>query len=228
MVAIDREVTIPEVALARDTADPKPGWYPVLLKAFAIAATAVPDLRRSLLTSPYPRLYEHACSVATVTVEREVDGVPSVLFFLIRQPESTPLNEIDARFKRIKTAPLQEIADFRRLILLMRFPRLIRRFLWWLALRTSGSWRQKYCGTFGVTSVVSAGATVHIPICPLTSTFTFGQVKQDGSVLLRLAFDHRVLDGVAAARGLVEVEKALRGPILSELRALARVRRLAV
>jgi len=227
-VAVERAVRIPEVAAARDAADPKPGWYPVLLKAVALAAAAVPDLRRSYLSFPYVRLYEHACSVAAVAVERELDGEPAVLVFQVRQPEATPLGAIDARFRRAKSAPLAAVAEFRRFLLLSRLPRPLRRFVWWLGLRVSGGWRQKFWGTFGATSVATAGGTLVAPIAPLSVVFTFGPVAADGSVLLRLVFDHRAMDGVAAARGLVETENALRGPILAELRALARPLRAAV
>ena len=227
-VTVERVIGIPEVAAARDAASPKPGWYPVLLKAFALAAMKVPDLRRSLLTVPYPRLYEHACTVANVAVEREIDGEPAVLAFLVRQPERTPLMEIDARFRRAKSAPMNEVAEFRRLLLLSRFPRPIRRFVWWLGLRASGSWRQKYWGIFATTSTVSGGATLVSPLCPLTTVFTFGPVQNDGSILLRLGFDHRVLDGMAAARGLMETETALRTVVLEELYSLALPLRLAV
>jgi hypothetical protein len=220
-VAVEREISVPEVALARRAVSPRPGWYPVLLKAFAVAASRIPDLRRSLLTFPYPRLYEHACSVAAIAVEREVDGEPVVLAFHVRQPEILPLPRIDAVFNRAKSAPLEDVAEFRRIRLLLRLPRPVRRLIWWLGLRTSGSWRQKYWGTFGTSSVVSAGGTGLFPISPLTSVFTFGPVKPDGSLLLRLMFDHRVLDGVAAARGLAETENALRTVVLGELRSLA-------
>lgn len=227
-VAVERELVIPDVAAARLAASPKPGWYPVLLKAFGLAARKVPDLRRSLLSFPYTRLYEHACSVASVTVERELDGEPAVLIFQVRRPESTPLAEIDAKFRRVKSAPLEDVGEFRRQLLLSRLPRPIRRALWWLGLRVSGSWRQKYCGTFAASSVVGAGGTLIAPLCPLTTVFTFGPVRDDGSVLVRLAFDHRVLDGATAARALVEAENALRGEVLSELRSLARPLRAAV
>ena len=91
MAAVEREVTIPDVAEAREAANPKPGWYPVFLKAFALAAMKVPELRRSLLTFPYNRLYEHACTVAAITIERTIEGEPVVLPFLLRCPESKSL-----------------------------------------------------------------------------------------------------------------------------------------
>lgn len=228
VVAVERTISIPEVAAARAGADPRPGWYPVLLKAFALAAAETPALRRSLLTFPYPRLYEHACSVAAVMVEREIGGEPTVLAYLIRRPEAMPLPEIDAQFRRAKTAPVEEVADFRRMLLHARLPRPMRRLVWWLGLRVSGPWRQKYWGTFAATSVVSAGATVLGAVAPNSVVFTFSPVAPDGSVVLRLWMDHRVLDGATAARGLVSTEAALRGPVRAELRALARPLRAAV
>lgn len=227
-VTVERVAHIPDVRSARESAHPRPGWYPILLKAYALASMRVPELRRSLLSWPYSRLYEHACTVASVAVERELEGEPAVLMFHVRAPESLSLPQIDARFRRMKTAPLHEIAEFRRLLLLARLPRPLRRFVWWLGLRTSGAWRQKYWGTFGSSSTLAGGATLISPLCPLTTVFTFGPVGSDGSVLLRLGFDHRVLDGMAAARGLAETEAALHGEILAELRSLAPPLRVAV
>ena len=227
-VSVERELCIPEVAAARLAADPKPGWYPVLLKAYAIAAAKVPELRRSLLTFPYTRLYQHGCSVAAVTFERELDGEPVVMTRLFRSPETTPLTEIDARMRWAKAAPLAEVPDFRRLLLQYRLPRPLRRLLMWLALRGNGSWRQKYAGTFGSSSVVSAGSCTLFALCPLTTMFTFTPIKPDGTLTLRLGFDHRVVDGGPTSRGLVETESALRGEIRAELRSLAAPLRRAV
>jgi hypothetical protein len=188
----------------------------------------VPDLRRSLFTFPFTHLHEHACTVAAVSAERHLPDGPAVLVFHVRQPESTPLTGIDAKFRRAKTAPVEELGEFRRLLRLARLPLPLRRLAWWLALRVVPRWREKYCGTFGATSTVSAGGTLVNPIAPMSAVFTFGPVGDDGSVLLRLVFDHRVMDGVAAARGLVETEAALRGPVLAELRSIARPLRTAV
>lgn len=227
-VSVEREIRVPEVAAAREAANPRVGWYPILLKAYSLAAAKVPELRRSLLTVPYTRLYEHACSVAAVTVEREVGGEPVVLTVLLRSPESKPLTEIDARLRWAKTAPVGDVPDFRRTLLHHRFPRPARRLLMWLGLRASGSWRQRFAGTFGSSSVVTAGACTLFARCPLTTMFTFTPLRPDGTMTLRLGFDHRVVDGGPTCRGLVETEAALRGEILAELRALAPAPRLAV
>jgi hypothetical protein len=43
---------------------------------------------------------------------------------------------------------------------------------------------------------------------------------ETGSMHLRMAIDHRVLDGVEAAFALHKMENALNGPILDEVRQL--------
>jgi pyruvate/2-oxoglutarate dehydrogenase complex dihydrolipoamide acyltransferase (E2) component len=52
----------------------------------------------------------------------------------------------------------------------------------------------------------------------LTTTLSYGQFAPDGSIDVRLFFDHRVMDGADPSAALVELERMLRGPILAELR----------
>jgi hypothetical protein len=52
---------------------------------------------------------------------------------------------------------------------------------------------------------------------PLTTTLFYGVFDSDGAVDVRLAFDHRVLDGATAARGLAEMERLLQTEIAGEL-----------
>lgn len=222
LVVVERTIAIPEVQTARDRAEPKPGWYPVLLKSFALACMSRPELRRSILTFPYTRLHEHACTVAAVTAERLVDGEPTVLFFHVREPERKPLTQIHDRFQRVKNEPVEAIPDFRRLLRIARFPTPIRRLLSRFSLNISGASREKFGGTFAASNTLAGGANLTLPCTPLSTLFTFDEVTPTGSVTLRLGFDHRVMDGMTAARGLVETEAMLRGPILEELVSLVR------
>ncbi|HYH66282.1 MAG TPA: hypothetical protein VD866_16440 [Urbifossiella sp.] len=221
-ITLERSIRIPEVAAARVAADPRPGWFAVLLKAYGLAAQAVPDLRRSLLTFPTSRLYEHGSSTALVTVERELDGDPAVLTYPLKSPESKSLVEIDAELARLKTVPLDEECAYRRALLLLRLPRPLRRAVMWLGLSVRGSWRQRHFGTFTASNVAPAGAGLVHGLTMLTSFLSPAVVDADGTTTLRLFVDHRVIDGAPAARGLVAMEAALRGPILAELRSLAR------
>ena len=78
-------------------------------------------------------------------------------------------------------------------------------------------------GTFGVTSVASHGAGVLCLIPLLTSMLHYGLFDKAGMLDMRLALDHRVMDGVTAARVLVEFERTLNGDILNELTGMAAV-----
>ena len=219
LVAVERTAAIPAAVLARDAAAPRPGWPAVFLKAFGLAARDVPDLRRSYLSFPWPRLYEHPFTVPAVTVERADDGGPAVFVLPVRHPETTPLAEIDAALKRAKTAPVRDVAAFRRMRRLARLPTPVRRFVWWLGLRAVPAWRQRHFGTVAVGCVVPAGAEITAAMTPLTGYLTFGEVGTDGRVTVRLLFDHRVLDAAQAARYLVAVERALNEEIVAELRS---------
>jgi hypothetical protein len=221
LIMVERTVSIPDVVAAREAASPKPGWYPVLIKSYALACMNQPELRRSLLTFPYWRIHEHACSVASITCERNVDGQPAVLLFQVREPERTPLIEIHDRFQRVKREPVEAIADFRRLLRMSRMPWPMRRLIGNAGLFWSGRWREKYAGTFTASSTLAGGAALTLPCTALSAAFTFDTVQPDGSLTLRLACDHRVMDGMTAARGLAETERMLHGPILDELRSLA-------
>ena len=57
-------------------------------------------------------------------------------------------------------------------------------------------------------------------LTPLTTGLNYGVVSADGSVDVRLTYDHRVLDGGTAARALADMEAVMNGPILAELNGL--------
>jgi hypothetical protein len=83
----------------------------------------------------------------------------------------------------------------------------------------SGLKRSKRFGTFGLSSYGALGAEQIHPISPLTTTLTYGPIEPDtGRVIVKLIYDHRVLDGAYVARRLRDVEDVLNGPILDELR----------
>ncbi|MFO0936921.1 MAG: 2-oxo acid dehydrogenase subunit E2 [Gemmataceae bacterium] len=224
LVSIERRIHIPEVAAARATARPKPSWLPCLLKAFSIANREVPDFRRAYMTFPYSRLYEHGSSTAAILVERDVKGESVAYTYRLSRLEDRSLVEIDERIRKAKTDPIDKISGFRGADRFVKLPYLIRKIAIWIAMRLSGSVKERFMGTFACSSIHGAGAVPIHPICLQTSILTFGTVELDGSLLLRLTFDHRVMDGVTASRGLVETEKALNGPILRELLALSSVK----
>ena len=91
--------------------------------------------------------------------------------------------------------------------------------LWWGTLNISGYKRCKRFGTFGLSSYGALGAEQIHPISPLTTTLTYGPIDPvTGHVIVKLIYDHRVLDGAYIARRLRDIEDVMHGPILDELR----------
>jgi hypothetical protein len=87
-------------------------------------------------------------------------------------------------------------------------------------LYTSGRRRAGHIGTFGVSVTSGLGASGLDLLTPLTTGLNYGVVSADGSVDVRLTYDHRVLDGGTAARALADVETAMNGMILAELKGM--------
>lgn len=218
LVAIERHLPLGDVIAVRQALQLRPSWFALFLKAYALVAEQRDELRRSYLTFPWPRLYQHACNVAHLAVARRVGDEEAVLGLQIRHPERLALDEIDAFIRRARSEPIHNFGDFRRFILLGRLPRPLRRLAWWAGLNACGSWREQYAGTFGITGVAALGsASLHL-LSPLTSTLTYGVFTDDGCVPVRLFYDHRVLDGVHPAEALEQLEDTLHGPIIQEMR----------
>ena len=172
---------------------------------------------------PWPRLYEHPSSTAVINVERQLRGEPIVVQCLIRRPENRSLAELDGTVRSYQSEPVEQLRWYRRALATSRLPWPIRPLFWWGALNVFGRRRCHNFGTFGVTSVASHGAGVLCLIPLLTSMLHYGLFDKAGMLDMRLALDHRVMDGVTAARVLVEFERTLNGDILNELTGMAAV-----
>ena len=73
-------------------------------------------------------------------------------------------------------------------------------------------------GTFGVTVYAGLGAeSLHL-LAPTTTTMNYGMAQADGNVLVRIVYDHRVLDGLTIARTLAFMEEVLHQDVVQELR----------
>jgi pyruvate/2-oxoglutarate dehydrogenase complex dihydrolipoamide acyltransferase (E2) component len=215
LIYAESTIDVADVAAARERSSPKIGWSACLIKAFARAGLVVPELRRSLLTVPYTRLFEHAESVASVAVERVVDGEAVVLGFRVDRPEHRPLAEIDTLLKSAATDPFDSIREFRRQLRYWRWPGMIRRLVYRYGLSVKGTVRARNFGTFAMTSIHGSGAELLAPRWPLTTIFTYGPITE--TVTVRLGFDHRVMDGMTAGRILAVMGTELRTTIRDEL-----------
>lgn len=220
-VPMQRHMRLADVMAARAALPKRVSWCAIFLKAYALVAAERPMLRRSYLSFPWPRLYEHPMNVASFGLERTYGGDEGVLFAQIPRPETISLLELDARVRYYKVAPLETVASFRRTLKVSRLPMPLRRFVWWAAMSANGTLRSALFGTFGVSVVGSLGAgSLHI-LSPMTTTLNYGTFDDGGEIDVRLTYDHRVLDGSNVARALGALEDALHGPVLEELRAMA-------
>src|SRR3984957_14669320 len=217
-IPLSRPMDVSALFAARRAHPARPSWSVIFMKAYAKVAMEHPPLRRALLEWPLARLYEHPQTNCSLAIERTFDGEEGVFFGMFRAPEGQTIGELQRSLIEFKTAPLEEIGFFRRMIRISRFPTPIRRFLWSLSLNASGRGRAKRFGTFGVTTLGGQGVEQIHPLSPLTTTLTFGPIDPKGKVTVKIIYDHRVLDGAYVARRLVDLEQMLNTVILDELR----------
>jgi hypothetical protein len=219
LVAVSRRMDLGPVSAARKAVTPAPNWTLLFAKAFARVAVEQPELRRAYLGFPWPHLFECRESVASIAIEREYNGEPMVMFAVFQNPHESPLRELAQQLNDFKTKPVDDVPALRRAVRITKLPRMIRRALWRHALYQSGRLRAQNFGTFGVSSIAPAGATTVGMASLVTNTLSCGPFDAAGRLDVRLDFDHRVYDGLAAARALERLEAVLRTEIVAELDA---------
>jgi hypothetical protein len=217
---VSRIIDVSALVEPRRTHPARPSWSCVFMKAYAMVGAEHAPLRRSYLEFPWPRLYEHPWMNCALAVERMYQGEEGVFVGIFRAPEQQSLFELQQSLVWYKTETLEKIGFYRMTLRFSRYPTPIRRFLWWSTLNISGFKRCKRFGTFGLSSYGALGAEQVHPIAPATTTMTYGPIDPaSGRVVVKLVYDHRVLDGAYVARRLRDVEQTLNGPVLAELQA---------
>jgi hypothetical protein len=196
------------VAARRRSAKPIP-MPAFFVKAWAECARELPELRRSYVGLPWPRLYEHPFSVASVIVENRLDGEAVIFPARVKAPAERSLSEVAEDIVAAVSSPVADVARNHEILIVSRLPRPIRRLIWWLVFNRP-KLRQHYVGTFGVSALGHLGATITYPVSPLTIFLGYGPIGADGMVDVTLGFDHRVMDGGVVARGLALLEERLR------------------
>jgi hypothetical protein len=209
------------VAAARQRCPDRPCWTALFAKAYGRVAEDCPPLRCAYLSFPWARLYEHPESVATVAIGRTIGGHEGVLFAQLRRPERQPLERLDADVKFASTCPLSRLSSYRMARRISRLPAPLRRLAWWFGLNVVGRQRAKRLGTFGISAYGALGVESLHPLSPLTGLLNYGPLGPDGSLNVRIVYDHRVLDGVTVARALLRLEEVLNDELARELRDLS-------
>ncbi len=210
---LSKEMQVGAVAAARQGVS----WTAIFVRAYGLVARRNPELRRAYVPWPRPHLYEHPFSEAALLVERAYDGENVILGARLRAPEEQSLEALDAKLRFFREAPVEEVKYFRQWLRLGRLPGFMRRFVFWHSLNLSGFKRAKRLGTFSISSLGNFGVEQHHPISPLTTYLTYGPISPQGTVTVKIIYDHRVMDGRAVARCLQDLEQTLNGEVLAEL-----------
>src|SRR5262249_2813235 len=194
-VPVQRRMNLRPAVEARSQCQPRPSWVAVFAKAYSLVAAEMPQLRQTYLGFPFPRLYEHPESVATVAIARDYHGEESLFFAQLRAPDCQTLAALNGHLRHFKAAPLRDVSAFRQALRYGRLWRPLRRLAWWYGLNGSGPRRARRFGTFGISVYSSLGVDSLHPVAPTTVIVNYGPIAPDGCVDVRLIYDHRVLDG---------------------------------
>jgi hypothetical protein len=219
-VTLDRTMRLAPLIAARRLCERAPMWTSILIKAYGLVAARQPLLRRCYLDFPWPRYYEHPKNIANVNIYRRVDDEDVILQALIRSPENRSLTELDDILRRYMELPVETFDSYRRARRASRLPRFLRRLVMWASIHWLGRRRAHNFGTFGITSVCDRGAGILNTIPLGASLLHYGLFDEQGGLHVRLAIDHRVLDGASGADALVSLEQTLLGEILDEVTSL--------
>ena len=214
MVPAQRRMQLGPLVEAHKTA--ALSWSAIFTKAYALVAREMPVLRRGYFRYPVPRFVDFPVSAAAIAVERELDGESVVCPLIVPDPASLALRELAARIQHAKTASVEDATEFTRIRRIVGLPWPIRPLALWLGYVIPSA-RFEYYGTFGLTTVVSDGAELLNLVSPLPTVLSYGPVRDNGEIDVRIMFDHRIVDAVPIARALVRLEQVLNGPIADEV-----------
>jgi hypothetical protein len=219
---VQKHLSIADLVAARAACRDRPRWTAMFVKAFALAADEIPELRRAYVKLPWPHLYEYPTSKASIMIERDYCGEPALCPVSVKDPSHQPLSAIGDVLDHASSVPLENLKEFQRWKRLTLIPRPLRRLLWWVGLNI-GRQRGNFFGTFGVSVYSALNAESLHPMSPLTALLNYGVIDKSGRVTARIMYDHRVMDGATVARALGRMEELLNSVILDEVRSLPRV-----
>jgi hypothetical protein len=219
-VPVERFIDVRSIRDLRERVPQRVGWCVLFLRAYGLVAARFPELRRAYLNFPKPRLYEHPFSIASLAVERCYGGEYEVFFGQIRAPENQSLLGLEEHLRNYQELPVEQVSLYRRALRVSRFPGPVRRLMWWYALNLSGPGRARRLGTFGLSTYSALGAHSLHPLSPLSTTLNYGPVQEDGTVAVRIVYDHRAMDGCTIARALAALEEVFNDELLQEMSRL--------
>src|ERR1043166_2413439 len=157
-VTADRRMDLRPLIAARNASPAKPGWCVLFSKAFALLGRDYPELRRTYIKFPWPRLYEHPHSIVALNVERRHADETVVLYCLISRPETRSIAAMAEIVRHHKEAPIESLRSYQRSSAVAKIPWPVRPWFWWWSLNLFGRRRSHNFGTFSISSVAAQGA----------------------------------------------------------------------
>lgn len=216
--SVDRVFHLRPLERLRRQAPVRISWPVLFAKAHALTALEIPPLRCCYVPWPIPRLIEFPTSVATVAVNRRWRQQNRLFWTCLQDLESSSLARLQQELARHQEAPLEEV--FSKQLRFSRLPFWMRRPIWWYRLHCADRQRPRRFGTFAISVLAGQGAYNRNFPHFLTAGLTYGPLDREGSLLVTLICDHRVLDGMTAATALSRLEETLLGTVHQELSAI--------
>jgi hypothetical protein len=215
-VPAERRMNLSAVVAARQRCTPRPSWSAIFIKAYALVAREVPELRRIYFGLPWQRCVEFAHSTASVAIEIQYGGEAAVFPCVIDDPASLPLAGISDTIRKAVESPADNIPLFDTYLAVAKLPVLVRWAVSSIVFNMPARRATRF-GTFALTSVASHGTELLHPLSAWPTLLTYGVLAADGTIAVRIVFDHRVMDGYTVARVLLRLEEMLNGAIVREL-----------
>lgn len=217
---VERSFQLGSLRDARDRGGMRISWVALYTRAYGLVCQAIPELRQLFVAYPTPRLYQHTHSVASISIHRDdPKGGKRLIWGRVDNAENMELVAIQQRLDQTVTGPLEVV--FKDGMRLEQLPTPLRRLSWWLAMNWQGRQRAKKIGTFSISTLAGENALNRGHPLVATTSLAYSRCDLNGSCLVTLLADHRVLDGMLAAQALKQLEDQLNGRVLEELLSLS-------
>ena len=221
MATYARDFDVSDLARLRKKIRPRISWNVMYLKAYAIIADRIPELRQCYVGFPWPYAYQHEHNIGLVTVAREYKGEERLLFAKFNQPEIESLVDLQELYDVFRKSPVDEVPQFKKQMRFAQMPFLFRRLAFWMLFNMFPRKRMSNFGTFGMTISRYRDADLETNVLGPNSTLLgIDVLPKKGIARFSLTFDHQIIDGVPVINVIDEVYKTLNGPIKEELEAL--------
>jgi hypothetical protein len=219
-VPVQKRMSLAALVEARAACAERPRWTAIFVRAYGLLAKEVPELRRVYVKLPIPHLYEYRQSVAGVVIEREYEGDTGIFAITILNPAARTIGDLHTMLEKAYAAPVEELPEVQRSLRVAALPGPLRRFVWWLGLNIA-RYRAQFFSTFCISVYSALKAESLHPLMPVTTLLNYGIIDADGTVNVRIIYDHRVMNGATVARALNRLEEILTTIVLDELRDMA-------